>query len=163
MTRARIHIRPEDLVCICDTREQLPFDVTPLKMERGTLACGDYSIKGLENLISVERKSLEDLCGVVGRDRERFDREIQRMLAYEARAIVIEANWDQVKAGAWRSKVTSSQVIGSLYSWCARGINVWLAGSREEAQEMTVRFLFCAARHRFNELRSLVDNLKIAE
>ena len=71
----------EDILAIVDTREQRPLDLSPLQVVRGTLATGDYSVVGLESVVAVERKSLDDLLGCIGTDRARFDREVQRLLA----------------------------------------------------------------------------------
>ena len=79
----------------------------------GTLTTGDYSVQGLESIIAVERKSLSDLLGCVGQHRERFDREIQRLIAYPVRAIVIEATWADLERGDWQSRITPAAAIGS--------------------------------------------------
>src|SRR5437763_1557404 len=78
---------------LIDSREQLPLCLDPLRVEPGTLATGDYSVKGLEHVVAIERKSAEDMLSCVGRERGRFDREIQRLLAYPVRAIVVESSW----------------------------------------------------------------------
>ena len=49
-------LRPGQVVAVIDTREQLPLDLTPLRTEPGTLPTGDYSVRGLEQVVSVERK-----------------------------------------------------------------------------------------------------------
>ena len=54
-------LRPDQVVAIQDTREQLPLDLHPLRVEVGTLATGDYSVLGLEHVVAVERKGLSDL------------------------------------------------------------------------------------------------------
>ena len=75
---------------IIDSREQHPFDFQgPTQI--GTLATGDYSIVGLEHLLAVERKSLDDLLACIGHERDRFKRELQRLRAYRFRMLVIEA------------------------------------------------------------------------
>jgi hypothetical protein len=43
----------ENLVALIDTREQTPLDLAPLRTERATLATGDYSLRGLENVIAI--------------------------------------------------------------------------------------------------------------
>ena len=47
MTRGPIpaELQPADVTAIVDTREQLPLDLSPLRVERGTLATGDYSVR----------------------------------------------------------------------------------------------------------------------
>lgn len=73
---------PSKVECIIDSREQTPLDSSLLQTTTGTLATADYTIRGLEHVVAVERKSLSDLVGCVGSDRGRFERELQRMLAY---------------------------------------------------------------------------------
>lgn len=148
-------LRPEQVVAVVDTREQLPLDLSPLAVEVGTLTTGDYSVRGLENVIAIERKSLSDLLGCIGQERERFDREVLRLLAYPCRAIVIESTWADLEAGDWRSKVTSSAVIGSCLGWIAAGVPIVLAGDHERAGRYVSRLLFTAARRRWREARAL--------
>src|SRR4051812_40640603 len=114
-------LRPEIVTALVDSREQLPLDLSPLLVEVGTLATGDYSIKGLEHVIAIERKSAEDMIACIGRERERFDREIQRLLAYPTRAIVVEAGWQFFERGEWRGDVSSAGAIGSLFGWGVGG------------------------------------------
>jgi ERCC4-type nuclease len=166
-------IAAENIVAICDSREQLPLDLSPIKTVRGTLATGDYSLVGGEHLISIERKSLPDFLSCVGRERERFEREIQRMLGYECRAIVIESTWAEIEAGLWvinpnhykwKSKVNPNAALGSALGWIAQGIPVIMTGDHERAGKFVSRLLFTAARRRWNELRSFGDAiLKEAE
>lgn len=148
---------PSSVVSIVDSREQTPLDLSPLQTITATLATGDYTIRGLEHHVCIERKSLDDLLGCVGRDRERFDREIQRMLAYPVRVLLVEATWPQIELGQWRSKVTSSQAIGSLIGWAARGLQVELVGDHERAGRFASRLLFTVARRRYAELRALTQ------
>ena len=49
-------LHPEQVVAICDSREQLPLDLAPLRTERCMLVTGDYSVKGLVNVVAIERK-----------------------------------------------------------------------------------------------------------
>jgi len=133
---------------IIDTREQDPLTFRNLPTEPGTLAVGDYSIKGLEHLIAVERKRLEDLLACVGRERERFERELSRMRAYRYRHLVVETDSKTLLSGRWqRSKVTAAAACGSLAAWAARyGVCVWFAGDHEQAGLWVERILFQAAR-----------------
>lgn len=92
-------LKPEQVTAIVDTREQTPLDLAPLTVEVGTLPTGDYSVKGLESIVAIERKSLTDLLGCIGQDRERFEREVMRLLAYPVRAIIIEATCRKLRPG----------------------------------------------------------------
>jgi DNA excision repair protein ERCC-4 len=149
-------LRPEQVVAIIDTREQLPLDLAPLAVEAGTLATGDYSVKGLVDVVAIERKSLADLLGCIGQERERFDREVMRMLAYPCRAIVVEAAWADLEAGGWRSRVTPAAAVGSCLGWIAAGVPMIMAGDHERAGRYVGRLLFTAARRRWREARALI-------
>lgn len=160
MTRGHADMRPEDICAIIDTREGLPLDLL-LPSEVATLATGDYSVKGLEHRICVERKSLADALMCVGRERDRFDACIKRMQAYEVRALVIEASWGAIELGGWRSQLKPTQVKASLYSWM-KYMSVILAGDRTTAANIVSGILFSAARERWRELESFGQNLKLA-
>jgi ERCC4-type nuclease len=141
-------------VALVDSREQKPLSLD-MPCRQTCLTTGDYSVVGLENHVAVERKSLEDLVGCVGRSRERFEREIQRLRAFETRAIIVEASWADLEAGGWRGDVSAASVVGSVLGWIASGIPVLLVGSRERAAAAVTRLLFIAARRRFRELQAL--------
>jgi len=69
------------LTVVCDSREQLPYRFdrwAGVRIFRGTLPTGDYSLAGYEDRLAVERKSLEDLLGCLTFGRERFERELRR-------------------------------------------------------------------------------------
>ncbi len=161
MTR---ELKPERVTAIVDTREQSPLDLAPLRVEVGTLDTGDYTAKGLEHVVRIERKSLSDLVGCVGRERARFEREVQRLLAFPVRVLIVEATWEQVEAHCpampqWRGQVTSSQVVGSLIGWQAAGLAVHMAGDHERAGRHVGRLLFTVARRRWRELQALADGV----
>jgi hypothetical protein len=64
----KAELKPEDCCAIIDTREQLPLDLSPLKVEAGSLTTGDYSVKGLEQVVAIERKSAVDMLACIGRN-----------------------------------------------------------------------------------------------
>jgi DNA excision repair protein ERCC-4 len=152
-------LKPEAVTAIIDNREQLPLDLSPLQTTWGTLATGDYSVAGLEHLVAVERKSLSDLISCVGCERPRFDREVQRLLAYPVRVLVVESTWPQIEAGDWRSNVTANAAVGSLLGWIASGLPVLMAGDHERAGRYVARILFTAARRRWRECRALAASI----
>jgi ERCC4-type nuclease len=150
-------LRPEDVVAVVDSREQAPLCLSPLQTITGTLATGDYSVRGLEHVVAVERKSLGDLLSCVGRERDRFDREVQRLLAYPTRCLVVESTWYEVEYGDWRrrSELQPSHVVGSLVGWLCLGLPVVMAGDWQQAGHFVSRILFTAARRRWREARAL--------
>jgi DNA excision repair protein ERCC-4 len=155
--RLRAELHPQDVTAIVDTREQCPLDLSPLSMQPGTLTTGDYSVRGLEHVVAVERKSLPDLIACCGVERERFEREIQRMLAFPVRCVVVEAGWLDLESGSWRSKILPDAVVGSVLGWIAMGVPFVMVVSRERAQRYTGRLLLTTARRRWRELRSFGD------
>jgi DNA excision repair protein ERCC-4 len=158
--RGHADLRPEDITAVVDTREQAPLDLL-IPSIVGKLPTGDYSVRGLEHLVCVERKSLPDLLGCVGRDRGRFDACIQRMTSYETRVLVIEAGWGAIELGQWRSKLTPTQVKAALYSW-AKHVSIFPAQDRVTASRLVSGILFSAARERWRQLGSFYSSLKIS-
>lgn len=132
---------------IIDTRERWPLEFCHLQTMAGTLDTGDYSVAGLTHLITVERKSLDDLLACCGRERDRFKRELQRLRSYRFRLLVIEADAAALEAGDWRSTLKPSHVCGSLAAWTAQfELPIWLAGDHAGAGRFVERFLYQSAR-----------------
>lgn len=151
-TKLKIDPKIASLTAIIDTREQLPLDLKwrngqQLAAIRGTLKTGDYSLTGFEEIISIERKSLGDLMGCISASRERFERELDRMLAFPVRAVVVEASWSDLEAGDYRARVHPNAAIGSVLSWISRGIPFILAGNRIRASEYVARLLVHGSKH----------------
>ena len=139
---------------VVDTREQARYDfdaiptrgggVTVVKTVRRTLKTGDYSIEGWEDCVAVERKSLTDLYGTLGRGRSRFEREAARMAEMEYVAIVIEAGWrDILQPWAcnpiWFSTLSPRSVEGTILAWDQRYPNIsWFSlDTRSQAERTT--------------------------
>jgi ERCC4-type nuclease len=159
----KAEIAPEELTAIVDTRERRPLDLSPLRSCYGTLPTGDYSVLGLEHVVAIERKSLPDLVGCVGRHRRRFDREVQRLLAFPVRALVVEASWSELEAGNWEGRVKPAAAIGSALGWVASGLPVLMAGNRRQAGRFISRLLWIAAQRRWRESRALLGSLRPRE
>jgi len=149
-----------DFTAVIDTREQNPLNLVlkddmPVKTTISSLYTGDYSIKGLENHVAIERKSLPDLMGCIGQQRERFEKEILRLKAYPVRALVVESTWADIEAGAYRAKVHPSAAIGSLLGWVGQSIPVLMAGDHKKAGVFVARILYITAKRRYAELKQL--------
>lgn len=135
-----------NLTAIVDTREQLPLDLRwrsgeVLKSVRKKLDTGDYSLEGFEDKITIERKSIPDLMGCIGKERERFQRELDRMMEYRTRAVVVEGSWLDIEIGNYPGRVNANAAIGSILAWIARGIPFVFAGNRLRASEYVARLL----------------------
>jgi len=103
----------------------------------------DYSIDGLEELVQVERKSVDDLFGTLSGRRENFENEIARLNRQcEAAWVLVEGGYGSIASYKGHGPEPSS-VIGTVISWGQRYQRVhWiLAGSRDMAERLAFRFL----------------------
>lgn len=108
---------PPPFTVVIDSREQLPLAFGNWPTAFAALRSGDYSIAGYEDRIAIERKSLPDLFACVGRERERFERELERLASLDYAALVIEAPLERLLRGYQRSQVPGRTVVGSLLAW----------------------------------------------
>lgn len=137
-------------VVIVDTREQEGFAYTFDRfgkkwfagVERAKLDTGDYSVKGLEHEIAIERKSLPDLAGSTIRDRKRFLDVCRRLSSLKRKAIVIEASLARAKTPYEESGAHPNAVVGTLLAAQERwGIQVIWADSPPLAEEIVAHIL----------------------
>ena len=142
------------LIVLVDSREQRPFDFSapslpPVEIRRATLRTGDYSLEGLEGVVAVERKSLNDLVGCLTRGRARFERELERGAALARFAVIVEAAWHDLARGRYRSQMSPRSAVESVAALQARyGIPFNFAGDRKAAEYLTISWL----RHYHKEL-----------
>lgn len=149
-------LEPELVTAIIDTREKTPVNLAPLRTKPATLSTGDYSVEGLEHVVALERKSLQDLIMCVGKERERFNKEVQRLLAYPVRCLVVEACWVDIEQQRYRGQVHPNAAIGSLLGWIAQGLPIIMAGDHHNAGRYISRLLYTAARRRYQEAAQFV-------
>lgn len=146
---------------LVDTREQAPFrfegkHYAGVELEPATLQSGDYSLAGLADRIAVERKSLDDLAQCLGRERERFERELQRARGHDFFAVVIEGSWQDLAHGNYRSGLNAHSACQSVMAFMARyGHSFFFAGNRGGAEYATYSLLrqyFEVARKRWKRI-----------
>lgn len=147
---------------IIDSREKKAFDFLSqsgdIETERGTLALGDYSLAGLTERVAVERKSLSDLVMCLGTERERFQRELMRAAALEAFCVVVEASWQDLADGRYRSKLSPASGMASVLAFMARHrIPFLFAGNRANAEAVTVGFLRQYVKGKAHELKAVQE------
>jgi hypothetical protein len=141
-----------------DQREQAPYQFAGLRadskqqhkplivsVESVHLLTGDYSIKGFETEICVERKSKEDLYSTL-RDqehRDRFKAEHERMTGYAFAVVVIEASWESIMNSPPKDcQLRPISVWRTFQKWRLRyGVNWEAIGPRAMAEEHTFRTL----------------------
>lgn len=84
---------------IIDTREKLPFDfsIRGVQQEKIKLDTGDYSVKGLENKICLDRKvGASELYQNLFKQYTRFKKELLRMQAYERAIFIVENPYQEI-------------------------------------------------------------------
>lgn len=147
-------------VVLVDDREQMPYAFAGLHADsaqkyrplvitterrRLTDMHGDYQIKGLEDIASIERKSIEDAQGTIlgfgeGR-RERFEIELANLAAMEAAAVVVEGEFGELICDAPETpRKTAAQNAKTLY----RTVLAW-------QQDFRVPWIFCSSRRNAEE------------
>lgn len=148
----------DDFKIIIDSREQLPFKWGPMIEERGTLKTGDYSIKGYENEIGIERKSVADLCSTILRDRKRFEKEVIRGSKFKYFAVVVEGRTQDIishikkqfainKARGKKYRFSNvggqiKSVFNTLYHWSVKYcFGVFLCDDKLQAKNVTYELL----------------------
>lgn len=127
-----------DWTILIDQREKSPWTFKGLtgkkggkevkvvpKTEKVHIKTGDYTIKGYEDSLFIERKSKEDLYSTVGQNRDRFERELVRMSNAATNggyaAIVVESAWrDTFHEPPERSSLNPASLEASLLAWSMR-------------------------------------------
>jgi ERCC4-type nuclease len=130
---------------IVDTRETVPlFDCPPCTS--ATLKTGDYSLRGFENLIAIERKGIGDLFSSIGQGRDRFLRQVRRCSKVEG-CVLIEGSVRAILGHKPYGKMTGKNAMATLMSWSvAYSIPVFFADGQLEAQGMAILWMKFARR-----------------
>jgi len=140
---------PKPIILI-DTREVTPFTFAAYKNwisgeQVQTLHTGDYSVLGMENLISLERKKLPELAATLMSERARFLRECERLAGFRHKAILIEATYEDVNSDDSYpySSMHPNAISGALDAIEARwGISIiYTSRTRELAERKAASWL----------------------
>ena len=84
-----------DFTIIVDTREQLPWDFEENTIAKEKLDTGDYSVKGLEDILCIERKrSVSEIANNL--TEKRFDDVLSRMSKYKFAFLLLEFSVDDI-------------------------------------------------------------------
>jgi DNA excision repair protein ERCC-4 len=148
------------LTVIVDSREQAPYHFDKYEgvtIRKAALETGDYSLPGLEHIVCVERKSVDDLIQCLCRERSRFERELSRMRAYVLKAVVCECTLEDIARGRFRSAMNPQSALQSVFAFQVRYAVpfVW-AGNRGGGEYATHALL-----HRYaQELQVQVDAIR---
>ncbi len=146
------------LQIIQDSREQAPFrfEGYPCTVEVGTLPSADYSLHGFIDRIGIERKSLQDLIGCLGVERDRFTRELARLRGYDSAAVVVEAPVVALRTGRYLGRLDAGSAWQSIVAFSMRyRVPFFFCQDRADAEQVTFDFLRHYARDRWREFAAL--------
>jgi ERCC4-type nuclease len=136
---------------VIDTREQEPYSFDPKLVvpARRALPAGDYSISGMESLVAVERKTVDDFVGTVIRARQRFHRELAKLATYRRACVVVEGSLADLLTGKYTSRAHPESVFGSaLAITIDHGVPVFFCSNRQAACRFVQGYLLRAAARR---------------
>jgi ERCC4-type nuclease len=140
---------------LIDSREQRAFTFRGISADVGQgggnwsvptevvkLDAGDYSLDGYATAIACERKSHSDLLHTIGQERDRFQRELERLNAMQVAYVVVEADWHAVlNDPPPYSSLSAKTVFRSVIAWQQRFTRVhwWFVNNRDWAEVTTLR------------------------
>ena len=132
-TEKELKDKLDGLALISDSRENVNghiikyFESKNVPIISRKLDVGDYSCQigdiTFERSFVVERKAnLDEICGNLTSDRNRFEREFLRAKAFGVKVfLVIEnATWSDVYLQNYRSKLSAKSLLASLLAWQTR-------------------------------------------
>lgn len=157
-TESELKAELKKLTIICDTREQDRHCEEYFKKQKipcitRKLDVGDYSAQigdiTFERSVAIERKhNLDELCGNMSADRDRFEREFLRAKAHNTHVFLIveNATWTDIFLGNYRSRMPSKALLSSISSWLARFDVTLLFCKPEETPKIMYGILYYWAR-----------------
>lgn len=130
------------MIIIVDSREKTPLyfrksstleDVVVEKLD-----AGDYSIKGYEDKIAIERKSPNDLFGTLGKGHKRFKKELERAKDYDYFCILVECSLTTVLnkefEGAHYCQMLGDTIVQIAYTLKMKyGVDIVFCNGKSEA------------------------------
>jgi ERCC4-type nuclease len=136
-------MKQSDFTIIVDTREQTPWCFPEdQQVVRAGLPAGDYSIRGYEETIALERKSLNDLVSTVIHQRDRFFKELVKLKSYRRKLVVVEGDVSDIFELRYNSKAHPFSILGAIQNYHAIfNIPFVFWGSREYAERMALWWL----------------------
>ena len=133
------------MVIIIDSREKNPYEAVRYTTETASLPIGDYSIRGFEHEVAIERKSISDLTACLSQEREkkRFELEIARSRALNFFAVIVEGTFSDLAYGNNGSSKTSviARLEALLRLVVKYRVPLYFAGNREQARWLTIALL----------------------
>ncbi len=146
--RGSTELRTPRPVVIVDTREQNPFSFSRFRgwfasVEQRPLKLGDYSVAGMEEICTVERKDLPDLVHSFTAERSAFIERLRQMSRCPQRLLVITAALSQVKSPYPHSKASPNKITQSLIAaFAGLGVPFLCVETHELGEEIVASYLY---------------------
>lgn len=108
------------------------------------LDVGDYAVKGLEEVMAIERKTIGDLWNTLGaaKNYKRFLKEWERGKDYKFKFLIIEGSLADIDRGYRYSKVPIANIHAKLISLQIHyNVHVIFAGKMDKAQTYARRLM----------------------
>jgi len=144
-------------IILRDSREKPDYGYNFIKCdtcagtEIAALDYGDYQVKNFPSLIVIERKQdISELCSNIGVHRERFERELQRMIdaGCQYKYIVIEDYYSSIYKQKY-SKIHPNAIFESIIAMEIKyGVHFIFAGTTEMARRLTRSLLLKAYKYK---------------
>tara|TARA_R110002167_G_scaffold93413_1_gene250358 strand:+ start:677 stop:1192 length:516 start_codon:yes stop_codon:yes gene_type:complete len=150
---------------IQDTREKSGWFFSPYDqcegMEIATMKTGDYTLKGYEDVVCVERKaSVAEIAMNLGKKKKPFQEEMERMKDFPFSFLILEFNMDDVieypkgstvpKNARGKVRITGKYLLKSLMEFQIwHDTNILFCGNKRNA--------FLVANSIFKRLTELFD------
>ena len=150
------------MIIVVDHREKAPYAFQGtayegIETEQGNLFIGDYSVRGLEESVAVERKSLDDLVMCLSRERDRFEKELIRSKGMDSFLVVVESSFEELAHGKYRSQMDPHAAAQSVMAFGARyRCGFFFAGSRPAAEYVCASFLRQYVKSAEKKLKALI-------
>ncbi|MBV9008590.1 MAG: hypothetical protein JO354_05390 [Verrucomicrobia bacterium] len=131
-------------ILIVDSREPWPHPWAAylpdgLTLARGTLETGDIALAALPDAAVIERKTIRDLLACIGRERERFERELKRSRYVGRFLVIVEGTLCELLDAP--SGIHNNAIIGTLAAWQRRYAPFCFAGNISTAARIGEAFL----------------------
>lgn len=151
------------ITMLVDNQEHLPYEFQRLVRIAGTirqrLPAGDYAIAEAPEIFCVERRRVEEFNTIFSNpsdNRPRFLQELEPLLAFPHRFLVIEGPIQYSKAGGRLGQYHKNGMMDFLDGLTARfGIKIVYSDGREEAEERVANLAVMHYAYYFAEQQGL--------
>lgn len=140
-----------DFTIIIDTREQQPWEFEYYSTASRKLDTGDYSIEGLENFFTIERKkSVSEIANNISENR--FNKELNRLQSYKYKFLLLEFSLQDVldypigssvPKKMWEKlKITNKYILKYITQLSINyNLQTYFCGNKDNAEEMAISII----------------------